>query len=228
MIVIAAYDNASVIEKLLLSMNKTNNLDEIVLVVSTDPSKTKFIKYLKTIDKTNFNFKLDIDFSPVRGFESGAFIHAYKNHIDDYYIFLQDSLIVINNDWLNVFKSYRKMGTINAWAWFENNLFDSDIQRNWIFNTMGINDISCPPICIFGNIFQANRNDLIKIDEKFNLGKFIVDDKHIGSCGMERAWAYLAQNSGIQVNYIFDHFTKVHEKLITNKTLFNKEFYGRK
>ena len=45
MIVIAAYNNIQILEKLLLSLNNTINLDEEVLIVCTDPKENKMIYY---------------------------------------------------------------------------------------------------------------------------------------------------------------------------------------
>lgn len=229
MIVISAYNNISVLEKLLSSLNVTENLDEKVLVVSTDHRQVGFVDYLKSIDKTKYKYDLDVDFSPLVGYEPGAIIHAYKNHVDDYYIFLQDSLMIINPQWLNIFKSHRKKGTINAWAWFNSNLWDNNLQSNWVFSRMGgkKEDFLTPEFCIFGNIFQSSRDDLDKIDEKFKLENFIENNKILCSCGMERGWAYLAKNSGVGLDFVFGKYEDVCQGVINEKTLFKKEFLHR-
>jgi hypothetical protein len=105
MIVIATYDQPKLLSKLLKSLNNTIDLNEEVLVVCTDPRQTKMLNYLNKIQKlNNFNFKLLIDKVKFAGYDTGAYIYSYKKYNRDYYIFLQDSIVINNPDWFKLFK----------------------------------------------------------------------------------------------------------------------------
>jgi hypothetical protein len=82
-----------------------------------------------------------------------------------------------------------------------------------------IKPIKRPPYGIFGPIFQISKNGLNKIDKKHDLSRFIPQNKLMQE-GMERGWAYLAYNSGLQITSL--------EEIQNDKVCFNKYFYRRK
>ena len=221
MIVIAAYNQPESLSKLLKSINNTNDLNEEVLVVCTDPSQTKMLIYLERISKNNnFKFKLLIDKVNSAGYDTGAYIYVYRKYIRDYYIFLQDSIKIKNPDWFILFKRIRNTNSINAWFLF-NLKWDNLKQKKWVCNKFP-KKIKTPSYGIFGPIFQISRKAMKKIDKTYNLSIFIPDHKITGQQGMERGWSYLAINSDIEINSLEGFFDN-----IDNKTFFKKIFLER-
>lgn len=201
MIVIATYDDINYLTNLLDSLNNTENLNENVLVVCTDPSQQLMIEYLYELpnsDKYNFNIIVDVAKTP--SYDTGAYIHAFKNYVDDYYIFLQDSITVKLAEWFNLFKEKRHEDRINPLVCF-NLSWDNHEQLMWVENKFE-GSIIRPNVGIFGPMFQISRKSLIKIDELYDLSRFMPNHKIIGQQGMERAWAYLSVNSGIEIDSV--------------------------
>lgn len=201
MIVIATYNDVSYLTNLLDSLNTTKNLNENVLVVCTDPNQLDMIRFINKLPhNSNYNFNILVNSTPYAGYDSGAYIYAYKNYVDDYYIFLQDSITVKSPEWLNYFKEKRDENTINPLLQFSM-CWDNMEQRMWVEGKFN-NQIKNPNIGIFGPIFQASRKSLIKMDKLHNLTKFIPNHKITSQQGMERGWAYLAANSDVAINSI--------------------------
>lgn len=224
MIVIATYNDISYLNNLLDSLNTTENLNENVLVVCTNPNQMQMIKYIYTLPSSNkYNFKILADFTPYAGYDSGAYIYAYKNYVDDYYIFLQDSITVKSPEWFNYFKEKRDENTINPLLQFSM-CWDNMEQRMWVERKF-YNKFNSPTIGVFGPIFQASRKSLIKMDELHNLTKFIPSHKITSQQGMERGWAYLAANSGVAINSIDGNY---YGESSFDSRCFNKFYLYRK
>ena len=223
MIVIAAYNQTITLSKLLKSINLTIDFNEEVLVVCTDPTQKKMLTYLEKISKkNNFNYNLLIDKVNSAGYDTGAYIYAYKKYVRDYYIFLQDSLIVKNPNWFNLFLRIRNTNSLNAWFLF-NLKWDNLEQKKWVVNKFPKN-IKTPCYGIFGPIFQISRKAMKKIDNSYKLSNFIPSNKIIGQQGMERGWSYLAINSGVEINSLEGFFDNIEdEKANIQENLFNSK-----
>jgi hypothetical protein len=223
MIVISTFDDVDLLERLLESLLVTNNFDEPVLIVCTDSSKIEVLEYVDLICSSGkYPFTLLWDVTPYRGYDSGAYIFAFKKYNSDYYIFLQDSMEIKSPDWLDVFKLNRELGVVNAWVTFKDSRWDSLEQRDWVINKLSIPFLE-PTYGIFGPIFQISRIDLIKIDDKWNLERFIPFNKLIGQQGMERGWSYLLYNTELSLNSLDGDYGDFE-----NKKYFNKKFKGRR
>jgi len=206
MIVIAAYNKIDYTVDLLNSINGTVNLNERVLIVCTCPLKLEFIDSVKQlVENSNYTFNIDYTVTPYSGYDSGAYIWAYQNYYDDYYIFLQDSIRVNHLDWFTRFKSFRHNMTINTWCFFIIN--DEDTHTKFFLEKINGHKSLNGSIGIFGPIFQISRTALNLIDQKFNLTKFIPSTK-VEATAMERGWAYIADAIGLQVNHIDGHYSR--------------------
>jgi len=216
MVVIAAYDNIQVLQNLLVSMNSTDNLDEDVLIVCTDSSQNEMVDFVRTLpNNPNYSFNIKIDFTPYKGYDSGAYIYAYTNYISDYYIFLQDSIEIRSPEWFNCFKSYRRDNVITGWVLFDIG-WDSHEQTQWVeLKCKGM--IYKSPVGIFGPMFQIKRDTLKILDEKYNLSECIPTSKVIEQQGMERLWPYMCLNSGIEINSIDGYYLNWDEKRYLTK-----------
>ena len=224
MIVISSYNDINVIKTLLNSLNDCDKIDEKVIIVCTCPKQTEMINFLNSLKPSDFKFYFEITITPYSGYDTGGYIWVYNNFIDDYYIFLQDSLIINNKNWLDVFKSHRDVDTINAWCSFILN--DESSHTDFFFPKMGFTPNSLNgEIGIFGPMFQISRNGLDKINNKFNINKFIPYNK-MSACAMERGWTYLIINSGLNINTIDGSYsrnmgeyqTKLFTKIFNHRT----------
>ena len=222
MIVISVYNDIEIVKNFLVSLEKTNNLDEKILLVCSCPKQTKMLEFLNGIKNNSpYNFNFDFTVTPYSGYEVGSFIWSYKNFTDEYYIFLQDSLLINSSGWLDKFKEFRDEYTVNAWCSFKLN--DEKLHTDFFFPKMGFIPKSLNGgIGIFGNIFQISRSSLNKINEKFNLDNFIPSNK-LEDCSMERGWSYLSIYSDLKINCIDGNYSRdssfYKDKLITK--LFN-------
>lgn len=106
MIVIATYNDTNLLTNLLDSLNTTENLNENVLIMCTDPNQQDTIEFIYKL-RGKYNFNILADFTPHASYDTGAYIYAYKNYVDDYYIFLHDSVTVKSPQWFNHFKEKR-------------------------------------------------------------------------------------------------------------------------
>ena len=206
MIVIAAYNSVDYIENLLNSI-RTSMIDEDVLVVCTCPKQTDFIEAMgRHLDTTEYPFKVQHTVTPYSGYDTGAYIWAYQNYKDDYYIFLHDSIVANHDQWFERFKSFRSEEVLNAWCYF-GILTAYDPEHTAFFlpkmHEYPIIDDNYPGI--FGPMFQISRKALQMIDEKYDLTRFIPTYKN-EACAMERGWTYLALGTGIGVNIIDGHY----------------------
>ncbi len=205
MIVIAAYNSLTYVQSLLNSL-RTSVIDEDILVVCTCPKQTYFIKAIEEhITEIKYPFKVKYTVTPYSGYDSGAYIWAYQNYKDDYYIFLHDSVVANHSQWLERFKSFRHENTLNAWCYF--NIFPIMPMYSEFFlpkmKEYPILDNTYPGV--FGPMFQISRKALNCIDEKYDLSQFIPTHKD-EACAMERGWTHLAVGSGININVIDGHY----------------------
>jgi hypothetical protein len=224
MIVIATYNDTILLDNFLNSLKKTENLDEVILIVCTCPIQNEMIDFLNKIKNQNdYNLNIITDVTPYSGYDTGAYIWAFNNYNDEYYIFLQDSLIINDKNWLNKFKEFRNENTLNTWCSFSLN--DETPHTNFFLPKMGFHPNSLNGhLGIFGPIFQISKHALEIIDKKFQLNNFIPHDK-MSSCAMERGWSYLSIYSGININCIDGEHTR-DIKLYENK-LMTKIFNNR-
>jgi hypothetical protein len=205
MIVIASY-NSLIYVKSLLNSIRTSVIDEDILIVCTCPKQTYFIEDIdKHLAETKYPFKIQYTITPYSGYDSGAYIWAYQNYKDDYYIFLHDSIIANHSNWFEKFKSFRHENTLNAWCYFNIHPIAQMYSDFYLpkMKEYPILDNTHPGI--FGPMFQISRKALNQIDKKYNLNQFIPTHKD-EACAMERGWTYLAVGSGIDVNIIDGHY----------------------
>lgn len=219
MIVIATYNNTELLTDLLNSMLDTINMDEKILVVCTDPKQTEMLEFLKDLP-SKYSFDITTDVTPYAGYDSGAYIYAYKKYKEEYFIFLQDSITMKSPEWLNTFKNYRKLNVMTAWVLFPM-CWDNMEQCQWVENKIK-RVIFRPATGIFGPMFQVARNTLKKIDKEYNLDNFIPTNKIVEQQGMERCWSYMAAHCSVEVNSIDGFFLDW-----TNKKYINKHFQRR-
>lgn len=215
MIVVAAYDSLDYVRDFLDSISNSN-IDESVLIVCTCPKQISFIQSLEAfLLEANYPFKLSHTVTPYSGYDSGAYIWAYNMHIDDYYVFLHDSVVANHPMWLERFKAFRREDILNTWCYFD--IVDESPHTDFFLPKIGGHPSLNGYPGVFGPMFQISRKALIQIDSKYTLNNFIPTNK-TEACAMERGWTYLAVASGLGINNIDGHYSRnVHD--YQNKSL---------
>lgn len=189
MIVIATNNGLTYLPRLLSSFEKFGTGGQKVLIVDTGSIEEPSLKYLEELKENKAYFVEKI----TGGFDSGAYIWAYKNYVDENYIFMHDSCEILSSDWVDAFIALGK--PVCAYASFTLG-FDEAQQRTHLTN-LGLH-FDYINRGIFGPIFFAKREAL---DALGDLTPFIPLNK-INQRGMERGWAALFANAGIDVGYL--------------------------
>lgn len=205
MIVVAAYNSLIYVQSILNSM-RASTINEDVLIACTCPKQIYFIESVNNhLNEVKYPFKVQYTVTPYSGYDSGAYIWTYQNYKDEYYIFLHDSIVANHSKWFEKFKSFRHENKLNAWCYFNIHPIAPMYSQFFLpkMKEYPILDNTYPGI--FGPMFQISRKALSRIDEKYDLNKFIPTHKD-EACAMERGWTYLAVGSGIDVDVIDGYY----------------------
>jgi glycosyltransferase involved in cell wall biosynthesis len=183
LIVIATNNGINYLPRLLTSLHFFGTEGHKVCIVDTGSTSDQFKQYLNDLDPD----KYIISYIP-KGYDTGAYIHAYFNYPDEEYIFMHDSMEVLTSNWISDFKEENKDAVYYSWFFMA---FDTPEQLEHL-QEIGIHN----PItthCAFGPIFYIKRTTLDKIHEKFDLNKVIPTNK-IDQQGMERGWPMMIES----------------------------------
>ena len=197
MIVFAVHNMIEKIELVLNQLNEFNKID--VLIVDTN-SPTDIVKKFFEEKKECYNFKLMYDRLDVTGYETGAFLHAFKNYKYDRYYFFQDSIEFINSDIFNRINFLLEQYNVVSISPFPL-IFDNQEQLNWVmssFNQEELSSLKYRPFGIFGSMFSIKRNDLEKIPTRW----LNYPTNKLQTCGMERKWSIIFSILGLSVIYL--------------------------
>lgn len=195
MIVIASHDNIDLLSNILQDLTKCNLYGHEVLIVDTNSSNKDYLKGFAELIITYPNFKFER--KAYTCWDSGAYLHAFKNYYSDKYIFLQDSLNIINS---NIFEEItNKLDNTDVLGLFNfYYVYDSKEQQDWVEE--GINFKETPIHGIFGPIFSTTRLALEKIPSEW----FREPKTKWQGNGMERRWALMFNEVGCKVDFL--HF----------------------
>lgn len=157
-----------------------------ILVVDTRSTDEQFLDYLKTLP-------LHCQ-TPYQGFSTGAYLWTYFNYPAKNYLFLQDSMEVLEPEYLEKFKEIMPERGAVSWCWFGFG-YDNTPQKEWSEYHYGPgND---PERGIFGPIFYTNRESLdILRDSKWLPG---YPTTKAQAQGTERTWALAFHRMGLNV-----------------------------
>jgi hypothetical protein len=219
MIVIASHNKIDLLQNILNNLKTIDLHNHEVLIVDTNSDDAEYIKFF---DQCKEKFpEFIFDRKEYTCWDSGAYIHAYKNYASEKYIFLQDSLIITNNKlipmWDAFLDIYDIVPFINFRYWH-----DSDEQK--VFSESGLPHSDTRPLdSIFGPIFGVRKETLDKLPIEW----LIEPSNKIQGCGMERRWSYMFHLINASKHYIeYTNFEKNHT-IYTSKSNINKLFFGR-
>jgi hypothetical protein len=129
---------------------------------------------------------------PFKGYGSGAYLWAYWHYEAENYLFLQDTLVAKEPDYLKYFIENQPERGACAWALFSMSV-DDDAQSQFIrycYTTM-------PEFGLFGPIFYISRASLDELRDKKLLPPTPMKKEHDMAC--ERMWAMAFAQAGMEL-----------------------------
>ena len=192
MIVISTNNGSKFLPNLLKSIDVYGAHGHEICIVDTGSTDAEFISYLNSLDRG----KYQVTKTPYVGYDTGAYVWAYKNYVSDEYIFMHDSMEIISDTWVAAFR-YDKCD-VCYYAGFPM-AFDEDAQKQRLIDIGIYNEKA--PYGVFGPIFYAKRRILDAMDVKFDLRKVVPSNK-LDQMGMERGWSMMAESVGARIAWL--------------------------
>lgn len=223
MIVIATHNNNKCLFRLLDSIPENIIKNEQILIVDTCSVQNLNELEVEVITKYP---NIQIDRTEGRNYDTGAYIHAYKKYISEDYLFLHDSLQVLDINFLEEFRKKSDNKFVVPWLgvspfYTAYQQVHFDILSN-LFKEKHPLD-SCPNYAFFGPIFYISRKNMSMIESNGFLN-YIPSDK-TGAQSTEQVWALWAYKSGLEVKPYSEDWINVFTGGTT--PLFKKYLIGR-
>ena len=193
MIVIATHDDTKFLRLSIKNMKNADLNGHQVIFIDTNSNNKDFLEDFSLMEKKHpeFIFKR-LDYTC---WDSGAYIHSYLNYKSEKYIFLQDSIEIINPNYIVELDNLLSLYDVVPHFSFEYR-YDDEEQKNW--SEEGIDFTSLPELGIFGPLFAVNKSILDIIPDKWL--KYPTS-KNFG-CGMERRWALMFKCINAYIGYL--------------------------
>src|SRR4051812_29377575 len=103
MIVVATNNGKDYLPALLDSFKQYGTGGRKVVIMDTGSTCEVSKSYIASAISDDWPFELEADTTPYRGYDTGAYIHAYRSRPADDYVFLQDSVMVKHEGWIQEF-----------------------------------------------------------------------------------------------------------------------------
>jgi len=216
MIVIASHNGKLHLSKLLVNLEDIDLLGHDVAIIDTQSNELDTIEFLDSIAKTNpYNYTIHVHKTPYRGFDTGAYIYAINNIKSDKFFFIQDSIRIKRSDFFKAIDEKLKPGTAVNLIQFNTNLYDSQEQVDFCFNSFGQIKYNKG---VFGPMFSIHVEDIKRIKSDH----LIYPINKIQQMGMERGWAILFDIYGITLDSLEGDYN--FEMLINDKYKYFTKF----
>lgn len=168
---------------------------------------------------------VSVDKTPERNYDTGAYVYAFRNHPAQDYLFMHDSLEVLDQSFYSQFTSAPK-NAIVPWMGVTP-FYQSYTDTHYgiltsIFKEKHPKE-STPPYAVFGPIFYITHDNMKKIESSGGLN-FLPLNK-TDAQATEQIWALWAQNAGLDVRPLFTNWLDIFRNVTT--PLFKKHLLGR-
>jgi len=207
MIVVATHDSIKFLHLSINNMRKVNLNGHRVLFIDTNSKDIEFKKEFEIAKNNNPEFLFEsLDYTC---WDSGAYIYAFEKYKADSYIFLQDSLEILDKDYICCFDDQLKNFDVIGHFPFDY-FYDNEEQKIWVESDIKFD--SYPKHGIFGPIFAATSNILERLPKECI--KYPTNKNQ--GCGMERRWSLMFHSIGATKTYLEndDLWKKFSEKYI--------------
>lgn len=137
------------------------------------------------------------------GYTYGAMKQAYSKILCDRYLLIHDSVVIKDENYIDIFEDKIQDADAVAWLTFPMN-FDSSEQEQWVRSHFPLPDGSLTPDeGVFGSIIYTKQKTLEKFD-KAGYFRFDTDVKW-KDCGMERGWSFGLKSLDLKLVSIHKH-----------------------
>lgn len=218
MIVVAAHDNPETLESIVNDLNEIDLNRHDVCIIDTNSQNLIFKENFGILKDKNkhFNF-ISLDYTC---WDSGAYIWAYNNLYSSTYIFLQDSIRILNKEYIKIYDEYLNEYDVVAHINFKYH-YENEEQKKWVENE--IDFVELPEDAIFGPIFGVNKETMDRIPEYWLKHP---TNKNEG-CGMERRWSLMFHQIGATKTYLEIEDIPNNHTIYTTRKYIHKLFYNR-
>ena len=203
MIVIATNNGANVLPALIASLHETGHTPSEFLIVDTGTTEATAREYLALLATQGYC----VTRTPYKGYDTGAWLWAYREFPADEYLFLHDSILVDTPEIVNVFRRQWQHGVgAVAFAGFPM-FFDNNAQMEFLADCFDMDRVKAAERGIFGNLFYTRHAVLQEMEAQGFLPS-IPNDKN-ECCALERGWATAFRSCGFGVVELLDNYRDV-------------------
>lgn len=193
MIVVSVHDKVDMLSNLLEQLSNMDVGSHEILVIDTNSTDQNFLLEFP---------KLIIKYPSIRfervGYDcwdSGAYVHAYSRYMSGKYIFLHDSISILNKNFITEIDQDLENFDVSAISSFPYS-YDNHEQMSWV--EQDFNGYTRPTYGFFGPMFAATRSILDKIPrERF----MFLPQKKLHQMGMERRWSLIFHSIDAKVAF---------------------------
>lgn len=175
--------------------------------------------------------KFNVGVTPFKGYTTGAYLWAYWHYPAKNYLFMQDSMEAITEDYLAPFKEKQPERGAVAWCKFKED-FDSPEQKAWAHYILN-SDPDWEPNNheylgegIFGPVFYVSKETLDELSERGLLPP--TPTTKYQSQGMERIWPWLFSKAGMPVESLSGYWDAGKMERGELDGIFKKTFADRR
>ncbi|HQU17487.1 MAG TPA: glycosyltransferase family A protein [Fimbriimonadaceae bacterium] len=204
MIVVATNNGHRFLPELIRSIEECGDGGHEVVIVDTQSSAPEAQEYLSTLAAYSGPLRLSVDQTPYKGYDTGAYLHAFRKLAADSYIFLQDSACPKEPGWTEAFTSRLTYG-VGCVPWLTFPLqWDEEGQLEFIRQQYRTDRV--PPLGVFGPMFAASRESLLKLDQMKLLDA--IPSTKVEQQAMERGWPLAFFLGGFGIRPIHTMFSE--------------------
>lgn len=154
------------------------------------------------------------------GHPTGAYIRAFRQYPAKNYLFMQDSMLAKQFDYLQPFIDKKPHKGAAAWCLFHMS-FDTAQQEEWAWSLYAEDP---PEYGIFGPIFYMSRKDLLDLENRGLLPP--IPTNKLEAQTTERMWAWALKNAGMELTSVCGMWD--HDAIARGDyPVFKKVFAGR-
>lgn len=191
MIVIATHDRLDFLAMMVRRLREIDLNGHDVLLVDTNSQSAEYRNFCNIaapwflLHHPNFKFER----KEYTCWDTGAYVHGYRNYKAEKYIFLQDSLYITNPNFIvEMDKMLDEVDVVPIFNFTYG--YDNDQQKSWCEDGMPVT--SLPSEGFFGPIFGARKSALDKIPAEW----FREPNTKNNGCAMERRWSLMFHLTG--------------------------------
>ena len=200
MIVIATNNGKEHLIRLLASIDTHGSGGHKVCIVDTGSTSSESIAYIDGLDRERYLVLR----TPYCGYDTGAYVWAYRTTAEPHYLFMHDSMEVAHPGWV---QDFTEGGfPVCAYAYFSvapySYGFDGGPSGEQVAR-LKERSIACDSStnAFFGPVFYATREAMQAVDSKYDLNTILPNSK-LHQQGMERGWPMVFDALGIPHNSV--------------------------